>query len=40
MTAQLTQKQEQQEKEEPILWSIETQDLQEILAEIETYLQK
>jgi hypothetical protein len=39
MTAQLTQTQEQQE-EEPILWSIETHDLKEILTEIETYLQR
>jgi hypothetical protein len=37
LAAQLTQKQQQQEQEEPILRSIETHDLQEILARIDYY---
>jgi light-regulated signal transduction histidine kinase (bacteriophytochrome) len=39
LVAQLTQKQ-QQEQEESILRSVETHDLKEILAGIDTYLQR
>jgi hypothetical protein len=39
LAVQLTQKQ-QQEQEEPILRSVETYDLKEILAGIDTYLQR
>jgi hypothetical protein len=40
LAVQLTQKQEQQDQQEPILLSIETNDLQEILAAINGYVQR
>jgi hypothetical protein len=40
LAAELTQKQQQQEQEEPILQSTETHDLQEILAGISGHLQR
>jgi hypothetical protein len=39
LAAQLAQKRQQQQQDEPILWSPETQDLREILAGIDKYLQ-
>jgi light-regulated signal transduction histidine kinase (bacteriophytochrome) len=40
LAAQLTQKQQKQEQGETVLRSIETHDLQEILAGIDRYLQR
>lgn len=39
LAAQLTQKWQQQEQEESVLRSLETHDLQEILAGVDSYLQ-
>jgi hypothetical protein len=40
LVAQLTQKQQQQEQEDPVLRSIETHDLQEILVGTDRYLRR
>jgi hypothetical protein len=40
LTAKLTQKQQEQEPEDPVLQSVETHDLQEILVGIDSYLQR